>query len=155
MKAAVFSVTFVLFTWASLAHAGFRDNGDGTVTDLNTNFTWQKCSAPAAGVTCSAPGLFTWSDALSYCNTLALAGHTDWRLPNVKVLHSILDVTKPTAPAVDLTYFPDTEAAEYWTSTTFVDTTTYAWYVQFAPVLTMTSPLSKDQMVHVRCVRGG
>lgn len=36
-------------------------------------------------------GTRTWQNALKYCEGLALAGHTDWRLPNVRELLSIVD----------------------------------------------------------------
>jgi hypothetical protein len=45
----------------------FVDNLDGTVTDTASGLMWQQ--APA--------GTKTWEQALTYCETLALAGHDD------------------------------------------------------------------------------
>jgi Protein of unknown function (DUF1566) len=63
----------------------FADNGDQTVTDNATGLTWQQDD--------SGEGMI-WEDALNYCETLDLAGHDDWRLPNAKELQSIVDYTR-------------------------------------------------------------
>ena len=60
----------------------FVDNGDGTVTDRCTGLMWQKVTAL---------GRYNWKEALQYCDQLQLAGHTDWRLPNVLELQSIVN----------------------------------------------------------------
>lgn len=62
------------------AQMSFRDNGDGTVTDLNTGLTWQQ-TPPAQGV--------VWAEAEAYCDELELGGYDDWRLPTLKELFSI------------------------------------------------------------------
>jgi hypothetical protein len=139
------------------ADAAFLDNGDGTVTDLSSTLIWQQCTAPAQGTNCSSGTLTTylWDQALSYCNSLTLGTYDDWRLPNIKELHSIVDLTKTSSPIINTTYFPGTPAADFWSSTTFVDTPSYAWYVQLSIGITMTSPVSKGTGLYVRCVRGG
>ena len=63
----------------------FVDNGDGTITDLATGLMWQQSD--------SGRGM-DWEKALSYAETLNLAGYDDWRLPNVKELQSIVDYTR-------------------------------------------------------------
>ena len=140
---------------AKVAHADYQDNANGTVTDLNTNLIWQKCSAPAVEATCGAtsPVPYSWDNALAYCNALTLASYTDWRLPNIKELHSIVDATKTTDPTINTGYFTDTQAAYYWSGTTFVDTMGMAWYVNFSIGIAMTSPIDKLDSHYVRCVR--
>jgi len=59
----------------------FEDNGDGTVTDLNTGLVWQQ----------SVGEKMTWDDAMAGAADLSLGGHTDWRLPTVKELYSLVD----------------------------------------------------------------
>jgi hypothetical protein len=59
----------------------FKDNGDGTVTDLNTGLMWIKEESPD----------LTVEEALKYCETLSLAGHTDWRLPNIKEIATLVN----------------------------------------------------------------
>ena len=144
---------------AQLAHADFRDNGDGTVTDLSLNLMWQHCTAPSEDTSCVSglPSTYIWDDALAYCNALSLGGQMGWRLPNVKELHSIVDMEKVNAPNIDTTYFPDTQAAYYWSSTTFFGTSSYAWYVNFNLVgsqFVMTSGVNKLGKHYARCVRG-
>ena len=59
----------------------YRDNGDGTVTDLHTGLMWQK-----------TPGVeqYTWAEAAAYAADLRLAGYDDWRVPTIKELYSIV-----------------------------------------------------------------
>jgi len=90
--------------------ASFNDNGDGTVTDNVTRLMWQQEIDPE---------FRTWEDALSYCEDLELVGYTDWRLPDIKELRSIVDNTR-IDPAIDTTYFHDAMYSLYclWSSST-------------------------------------
>jgi len=55
------------------AEKRFVDNGDGTVTDTRRNLMWQKGDNGKE---------VSFGEAESYCNSLRLGGHADWRLPN-------------------------------------------------------------------------
>lgn len=59
----------------------FSDNNDGTVTDAATGLMWQKQD--------SGQGM-DWESALKYAENLTLAGHRDWRLPNIKQVDMIM-----------------------------------------------------------------
>lgn len=106
---------------AATAPAGrFIDNGDGTVTDKITNLQWKRCSEGRtwADGTCSgnASG-YTWQQGLQLAEITDYAGHSDWRVPNVKELASILELACY-APAIDLNIFPGVSETEvWWTST--------------------------------------
>ncbi|HET6495102.1 MAG TPA: DUF1566 domain-containing protein, partial [Thermoleophilia bacterium] len=66
----------------------FADNGDGTITDSATGLMWSQ--------TDSAEGM-NWKAALAWVQTKNAEdylGHSDWRLPNVKELQSIVDYTR-------------------------------------------------------------
>lgn len=63
----------------------FVDNGDGTITDNATGLMWMQ-NDNAAGI--------LWENALSYAENFTYAGFSDWRLPDVKELESILDYTR-------------------------------------------------------------
>ncbi|MCE5228217.1 DUF1566 domain-containing protein [bacterium] len=119
----------------------FKDNGDGTVTDLDTNLMWQKGESPATK---------TWENALSYAEGLTLAGRGDWRLPNVKELQSLNDETL-TEPSIDTAFFPGAQVDEYWSSTSMVNNSTLAWTadLQYGIV----SYNDKTTALPVRCVR--
>jgi hypothetical protein len=58
----------------------YKDNGDGTVTDLNTGLMWQ-----------SDPGeKMTFRQAVKGASKCRLAGYKDWRLPTIKELYSLI-----------------------------------------------------------------
>lgn len=66
----------------------FHDNGDGTVTDRASGLMWTKAD--------SGKGL-NWPDALAWVqakNRANYLGHSDWRLPNVKELQSIVEYSR-------------------------------------------------------------
>lgn len=58
------------------------DNGDGTLSDLNSNLMWQK--SPHSSFR-------SWEESIAHCEELELAGYSDWRLPNVRELASIAE----------------------------------------------------------------
>ncbi len=103
------------------ATGGYADNGDGTVTDTSTGLMWQQQA-------CSSTQ--TWEQALAYCEGLNLGGHTDWRLPTIKELRSLVDYSRYN-PAINTTYFPNAAASWYWSSTTGAHGTYFAWVVGF------------------------
>jgi hypothetical protein len=60
--------------------ARYVDNGDGTVTDLNTGLMWQQ-----------DPGeKMTYQQAVAGASSFNLAGYDDWRLPTIKELYSLI-----------------------------------------------------------------
>jgi len=66
----------------------FSDNEDGTINDLATGLMWSKSDSKAG---------MNWEDALKWVqkkNAENYLGHSDWRLPNVKELQSIVDYTR-------------------------------------------------------------
>jgi hypothetical protein len=85
----------------------YQDNGDGTVTDLNTGLMWQQIVEDTN---------WSWQAALLYCQVLELGGHDDWRLPDIRELASIVDV-ETTPPLINLSAFGYLSGL-YWTSTT-------------------------------------
>lgn len=109
----------------------YQDNGDGTITDLNTGLMWQKTPG----------GKVTYTEARANAKTFQLGGYDDWRLPSIKELYSLIlfSGTDPSGPNVstlipfiDTKYFDfeygDTSAgerlidAQYWSSTVYVGT---------------------------------
>jgi hypothetical protein len=96
----------------------FVDNGDGTVTDKRTGLMWQK----ATDVTRR-----TWSNARTYCESLILAGHDDWRMPSYAELESILDETR-LDPAIDPVFQAISDS--YWSSSAWTGDCC-AWIVGF------------------------
>jgi hypothetical protein len=118
----------------------FVDNGDGTVTDNCAGLMWQKETAP---------GTYPWQQALQYCESLELAGHDDWRLPNVRELQSIADYGR-FSPSIDPVF--SAQNGWYWSSSTFVGNPDVAWYVDFYYGFVI-SVSKNDVYYYVRAVR--
>ncbi|MFC1888962.1 DUF1566 domain-containing protein [Thermodesulfobacteriota bacterium] len=127
----------------------FTDNGDGTVTDITTGLMWQQEDDDTER---------DWDDAIAYCDGLDLAGHVDWRLPDIHELWSIVDLER-ILPAIDETYFPGTLKENeidslYWSSSTCAENHTRAYFVSLGCDVKATY-LEKtyEHGIYVRCVR--
>jgi len=103
----------------------FIDNQDGSVTDLRTSLTWAKCSIgqtyTLSSNSCSGSGAVsyaTWGEALAAAEVYSINGITDWRLPNIKELGSLVD-RSCAEPSINLTLFPNTVSSVYYSSTPF------------------------------------
>lgn len=133
----------------AISSPSYTNNGDGTVTDNVTGLMWVRSSGSAT---------YAWVNALSSCavtmNSPGFAGYTDWRLPNVLELMSIVDYGAANAPFISQSSFPDTVSGRYWTSTTYITNITLAWVVNFNTGAAYNG-LSKATNYPVRCVRGG
>jgi hypothetical protein len=100
----------------------YQDNGDGTVTDLNTGLMWQQTPDFTR---------YTYDEALEYVENLEIGGYDDWRLPTIKELYSLayfngeIIPEGESHPYIDTDYF-DFEydqllfAGQYWSSTTYI-----------------------------------
>lgn len=101
--------------------------GDDIVIDRTTGLMW-----PADGSKEGADNgsYVQWIAAVEYCNALTFAGFSDWYLPNVKELISILDYSQKLS-ALDSNFFIDFQNDGYWSSTTQSGLSTWAWWVGF------------------------
>jgi len=97
------------------------DNGDDSITDPSTGLMWQKVASPDAK---------TWEEALSYCKNLNLGGYSDWRLPDITELISLVQRDREN-PVINIQLFPNTESDFHWSSTADKNETNYAWGVTF------------------------
>ncbi|WP_070963854.1 DUF1566 domain-containing protein [Vibrio sonorensis] len=99
----------------------FVNTDESTITDNSTGLTWQRSDSQSS---------MKWPQALKYCENLELAGHSDWRLPDIKELHSIVDYTRSPETSFSAAIDPlfhitaitneagETDYANYWSSTT-------------------------------------
>jgi len=105
----------------------FTDNGDDTITDNLTGLMWTK-NANLLG------GYKTWQQALDYvkgmnAGTYPNYGFTDWRLPNVNELESLINANETyTATWLTTQGFTNVQARDYWSSTTYAYGTDGAWF---------------------------
>ncbi|MCK9463523.1 MAG: DUF1566 domain-containing protein [Proteobacteria bacterium] len=143
--------------------------GETIVTDGTTGLEWQGCMAGQTGADCAGEADPTsWPDALSYCESLALGGADDWRLPDRVELFSIADTQQET-PGISLDAFPGAMSFGVWSSTTYIgawdpgdpeeqDTDPVrAWTMDYWEDTTRSAAKANDLAVAlgVRCVRGG
>jgi len=109
----------------------YADQGNGTVIHNPTGLTWQRCAVGQSwtGSACTGtPGAFTWDTARLL--TSSLAGETDWRLPTVEELVSLVDYTQY-APAINTTQFPNTLSSYFWSGSPYAGYSSSAWLVNF------------------------
>jgi hypothetical protein len=117
----------------------FTDNDDGTVTDNLTGLVWLRDASCQAFFSGDAMGQNhrDWSAALAADNALA-SGYCglsdssvvgDWRLPNLRELHSLIDYGNSSPALPDGHPFTNVTHGSYWTSSTNTGFTDRAWYV--------------------------
>lgn len=125
------------------------------VNDLESGLMWARCAQGQAGAACSGVATqMNWSEALDMAKDSDWAGFSDWRLPNIAELASLVE-SGCHGPAINENFFPNAGLQRYWTSTTPAWTPTEAWYVDFNTGLSSTVEKTKRQGQYVRLVRGG
>ncbi|MBF0337947.1 MAG: DUF1566 domain-containing protein [Nitrospirae bacterium] len=109
----------------------FTDNDNGTVMDNLTGLVWTKdVGTPTVG-SCSGTDKL-WKAALDYVkclNTAAYLGYSDWRLPNKKELLSLIDRENYAPTLIANHPFVNVKNTDYWSSTTYADSTSNAWVI--------------------------
>jgi hypothetical protein len=142
---------FVIYVRGNTAYGenSFADNTDGTISDYATGLTWTQSD--------SASGM-NWEASLNYCESLDTAGITNWRLPNVKELQSIVDYSRSpnttNSAAIDPIFSTSTitnEAGQvdypfFWSSTTHANQVSggNAAYIAFGRALGYTNDQWQD-----------
>lgn len=145
----------------------YKDNGDGTVTDLVTGLMWEKNMGEK----------LTFEEAKKKAETLRTGGYDDWRIPTVKELYSLIQFTgqsmgeRAVKPFIDTDYFdqpigdPSKGEREIdvqtWTSTVYKGTTmngqATVFGVNFVDGRIKGYPLrmrGKENKMYFRMVRG-
>ena len=125
----------------------YRDNGNGTVKDLETNLEWMRCSLGQnlTSPTCEGEAKkYSWNDALNTGKNFKFAGHSDWRVPTIDQLQTLVycssgqpktwndagnacvgDYEKPTILSQ---VFPNTPNY-FWSSSPYANGSSNAWFV--------------------------
>lgn len=137
MKFTLIIVHFLVFVNSALAQECWPDSisettatdrfinqNDGSIKDAKTGLTWSACSVGQIfeGGRCngSATNFADWKGALekvvSINSSSELAGITQWRIPNIKELSSLVE-RRCYNPSINLAVFPDTPSSSYVSST--------------------------------------
>ena len=140
----------------------YTENGDGTITDDQSGLVWER-----KGDDDAIADWHTWdgatTDHVATLNAAGFAGHSDWRLPNIAELQTLIrpGPSPAVAPEFDagcvpgctpLTCSCTVPSGAYWSSTTLADDPALAWdQVGFGYLDTDNKSLNW----YVRAVRGG
>ena len=131
----------MIFTGTAITCANTGQDGD-----LQKGVTWPNPRFTVDGtglcITDNLTGLMwvrtpdsttrTWAIALTYADGLSLCGYTDWRLPNVNELESLINAGETnTATWLNAQGFSNVQANYYWSSTTYASSTTLGWAVMW------------------------
>ncbi len=79
--------------------ASYTDNNDGTITDNITGLMWQKDMGEK----------ITFANAQKFAQNFALAGYSDWRIPTIKELYSLINFTGESGGASAKVLYIDTK----------------------------------------------
>jgi len=97
----------------------FIQNADGTITDNLSGLMWKQQPFQDS---------LSWESALQSAEETNFAGASDWRLPNIKELQSLNDENYSN-PSINPIFNSQISAGKYWSSTSLLNQTTKAWYL--------------------------
>lgn len=129
-----------------------------TTTDLRTGLMWDQCPWGQGGANCSSgvASSFTWQGALALpatANAAAYKGYTDWRLPNIKELRSLVEECRSN-PSINELVFPATPASIFWSGSPD-GSPNLAWVVFFYNGMPTNGNGIRGDSSLVRLVRAG
>jgi len=104
--------------YSSLALA-YYDNGDGTITDYNTGLMWTQTTDINGDGIMSSEDKLTYQEAIDSVSSVTTGGYTDWRLPTIKELYSLiifsgLDINPSDTTSTNMTPFIDTDYFDFY-----------------------------------------
>ncbi len=164
----VLLVVLCLSVFVGLVVAGthdgtrWRDNEDGTVTDMTTGLVWlkdAKCTGNLAGID-NDNGYLSWNDAMVWssavketdCGLSDGSVEGDWRLPTKSELMALTSDPEKVLSGTPRA-FVGVQSSYYWSSATIPDHPGVAWHVHLHNGLVLTDGKSKPH--YVWPVRGG
>jgi hypothetical protein len=133
---------FITVLFLSSVYSNNFEKSVKSVIDKSTNIMWQDDIE-------ATQYLEDIEFAKLYCEELILNGYTDWKMPNIKQLQSIVDVNKK-SPTVTKE-FQYTSKNKYWSNTQFFMDESNYWYVDFQTGITSND--KESNTYNVRCIR--
>lgn len=138
----------------------FTLDRSGTATDNKTGLTWMRCSLGTKWmdnkycVRVGDPILYDWKTALNKAYNSNFAGYSDWRLPNIKELNSIVEVAcRPSANIDVFKQIYTNTSLLHWTSTPYASDSSQVFIVAFGNGQAGPIPFIGKE-AHIRLVRG-
>lgn len=122
-------------------------SGGDVVIDRATGLMWV---ADGISEGCHFGETVDWANSVYSGRILTFAGFSDWRLPNIHELSSIIHFNRFN-PAIDPLFTNTRYDTLYWSSTTLISIPTAAFYVDFANGGAYY--IAKDVYAYMRCVR--
>lgn len=132
------------YSWYNANNA---NNGGAVGSEAGTSAV---CKGVSDTAKCNTQSIVTAVNALP--SGQALCGFRDWRMPTVDELYTLAHNGRD-IPAIDVTYFPNTTAARYWSSSPVSPDSRDAWIVDFD--YGSIGGARKDAAVRIRLVRSG
>jgi hypothetical protein len=104
-----------------LTGAHFTDNGNNTITDNATGLMWIKNPVLLGAGWVVSPTAPTkdFDTAIDDCIALNYAGYSDWRLPNVNEMNSIMNFGG-SWPVIYTAFWPNLGGGSWWSSTSYM-----------------------------------
>jgi len=124
----------------------FKDNRDGTISDHATGLMWKK------SISDKEYDHFQMNEYIQYLNREKFAGYSDWRVPTIEELMSLITENKQSNgiyinPIFDVVesifYYP----WHFWSATTYAVNANYAWDVYLNDGIVSYDYKSRDNYV--------
>jgi len=136
-------------TWSQKLPASERFKlvmGGAAVLDKETGLVWEQSLDT---------GTRSWTNAHLHCLQREVSNRYGWHLPTAEELASLIDSTQPSPSLPDGHPFNNVQSSIYWSSTTSVLNTDFAWSIYLGPDNVGVYHNLKSNSYYVWCVRGG
>ncbi len=112
------------FTYSTVAYG--TDGAGNVVNDAWTGLQWRRCEEGRvwSGSACTGTSgtVYTHEQALAHARS-----QSGWRLPNIKELSSLADLSVSSGPRIHATAFPGASGTTTWSSSPSVENPSLAW----------------------------